>query len=179
MLMHHNQTFVAVVTLLGIMASLGWFTTAQAGGGGERRVPACFPVVSSLPKGGEFIGEILSLNLAVDEEGQLQASGVLFGNVTVHGATQQIAQMFDGVGVELRQAGRPKVCANVTLDFDPIYVDSLKLDVESQITRNSAPPRTCGFLLRPLLCLLAGLLNSSSPNEAVIQQLLDIINSLS
>ena len=68
MLMHHNKTFVAVVTLLGIMASLGWFTTVQAGGGGERRIPACFPVMSRLPEGGKFIGEILSLNLAVDEE---------------------------------------------------------------------------------------------------------------
>ena len=181
MLMHHNKTFVAVVTLLGIMVSLGWFATVQAGGGGERRIPACFPVVSSLPEGGEFIGVILSLNLTV-EEGQLQASGILFGDATVNGDTQSIAQMFDGVDVELRQAGRPKVCDNVILDFGQIHVDSplnLDVEVESQITRNSTPPRTCSFLLRPLLCLLAGLLNSSSPNETVIQHLLDAINKLS
>jgi hypothetical protein len=33
MLMHYNKTFVAVVTLLGIIASLGWFAAVQAGGG--------------------------------------------------------------------------------------------------------------------------------------------------
>jgi len=45
MLMHYNKTFVAVLTLLGIVASLGWFATVQAGGGGARCGVTLVPMV--------------------------------------------------------------------------------------------------------------------------------------
>ena len=39
MLMNYRKTFVAVLVLLGIVASMGWFATVQAGGAGELRFP--------------------------------------------------------------------------------------------------------------------------------------------
>jgi hypothetical protein len=134
--------------------------------------------VGRLPQG-TFIGELESSNLAVDEDGQLRASGVLFGKATVNGVTQTIGQTFTDVGVELLQAGQPNVCDILILDFDPIHVDQLDLDVDlSRITLNSTAPQSRGYLLGRFLCPLAGLLNSSSPNLTVIQQLLDAINEL-
>src|SRR5215475_9344497 len=39
MLMNYSKTLVAVLAPLGIVASMGWFATVQAGGAGERRAP--------------------------------------------------------------------------------------------------------------------------------------------
>src|SRR5207247_3335509 len=75
MVMSHGKTFMTVLSLLGMVASLNWPAVVQAGGSGE----CCRDLlVRGTVPGGRFTGTLEITGLAV-ENGQLLASGNLQG----------------------------------------------------------------------------------------------------
>jgi len=178
MVLSHYKTFMTILTLLGMVASLNWSTVAQAGTGGECiTCPLRLRVHGRVP-GGKFIGSLTIGDLTF-KDGQLLASGALAGVVTVQGVTQEIGGLgepatFTGVVMGLLQAGQGNVC-NLMLDFSPIHLYDFVIDLAPIILivhQHGVLP----VLL--LFCELADLLDSSPLNLSEIQQVLDEINYL-
>jgi hypothetical protein len=173
MVMSYGKTFMTVLTLLGMVVSLSWPAVVQAGGGGE----CCLALrVHGTVSGGMFTGRLTLTDLAV-EDGQLLASGFLGGTVKVRGVTQEtggigLSDTFTDVVVGLLQAGQPNVCDILILDFSPIHLGDLDIDLSPIFLTVHAH----GFPPGQLLCELADLLDSSPLNLPEIQQLLAEIN---
>lgn len=124
-----------------------------------------------------FVGTLNITELALNEAGQLVASGTLTGTTTIDGVTTTITQTFDDVVASLTGGGNGQ-CEILQLDLGPIFLDLLGLQVDLSaidldITAVSGP----GNLLGNLLCAVAGLLDGGGPLQA-IGALLDRINNL-
>ena len=135
------------------------------------------PVTGTLPGGGTFAGTLTITQFAVNQAGQLLASGVLTGMATQGTTVTQITQTFQNVLIDVTQQGRR--CRILFLDVGPIFLDVLGLQVSlSRIVLDITAVAGPGNLLGNLLCALVGLLDRNPLNLTAIQQLLNQINAI-
>jgi hypothetical protein len=138
------------------------------------------PVTGELADGGTFTGVLDITNMALNEAGQLVASGTLTGTATsAGGIVSEITQSFTDVVLGLL-GGRPGRCTILTLDLGPLHLDLLGLvvdlaPVELDVTAERGP----GKLLGNLLCAVAGLLdNPGGALSGLLRQINRILGSL-
>jgi hypothetical protein len=136
------------------------------------------PVTGTLPGGGTFEGLLDITSLALDENGQLVASGVLTGTATVGGVVTAITQSFTDILADLLGDGPGASCRILTLDLGPLNLDLLGLVVDlSAISLDVTAVPGAGNLLGNLLCAVAGLLDGPGALLRILD-LLDRINDL-
>jgi hypothetical protein len=124
-----------------------------------------------------FTGTLNITELALNEAGQLVASGTLTGTTTIDGVTTTVTQTFNDVVASLIGGGNGQ-CEILQLDLGPIFLDLLGLQVDlSAIDLDITAVSGAGNLLGNLLCAVAGLLDGGGPLQA-IGALLDRINNL-
>jgi hypothetical protein len=167
------RKFTFIVALVGILA----LATAPAVSAARPTQSALdsIPVTGTVP-GGTFTGALTITELALNEAGQLVASGTLVGSTTIGGVTTAIEQEFEDVTLGLVNAGTA-ACDILHLDIGPIFLDLLGLQVDlSEIVLDITAVPGPGNLLGNLLCSVAGLLDNGL--SGTLQGLIDLINNL-
>lgn len=150
--------------------------------------------VTGLLDGGIFEGTLSITELALNEAGDLVASGVLSGTVDQGGTLTEIEQTFQDVTLGLsetlggltaglmaaRGANESGVCDILYLELGPVFLDVLGLTVDlAQIELDIDAQRGSGNLLGNLLCELTGLLDGGIGGLLdSVEGLLDRINNL-
>jgi hypothetical protein len=124
---------------------------------GVRHVLKQIPVVGRLKHGGTFAGRLTVEELAVNELGQLAATGVLAGTATLEaGSATPVpprtviapASLFDLRGT----------CTTLVLDVEPIFLEPLRQEVTlGPITLDMHAVPKDEHLLGTTLCALARL----------------------
>lgn len=150
------------------------------------------PVTGDLVNG-VFEGTLTLTELALNEAGDLVASGTLTGTTNQNGTLTEIEQTFSNVTLGLsetldaiaglamdRAANEEGVCDILFLELGPIFLDVLGLTVDlSQIQLDVDAQRGQNNLLGNLLCELTGLLDGGIAGLLdQVQGLLDRINNL-
>jgi hypothetical protein len=130
-------------------------------------------VVGTVASDGVLHGVLTITRLALNETGQLVATGTLAGTA----GTQVIQDTFTAIADQFRQGDGPGVCEQLILDLAPSHLDELGLTVEvSRMTLDLTAQRGPDTLLGHLLCALTYLLENPSGNVSGIQMLLNAIN---
>jgi hypothetical protein len=130
-------------------------------------------VVGTVASEGVLHGVLTITRLALNETGQLVATGTLAGTA----GTQVIQDTLTALVDQFRQGNGPGVCAQLILDLAPAHLDGLGLTVEvSRLTLDLTAQRGPDALLGHLLCALTYLLENPSEHVSGIQILLNAIN---
>lgn len=154
------------------------------------------PVTGELEDGGIFEGTLTLTDLALDEAGNLVASGTLEGAVrladgTLQGVTQSFSNVMIGLAESLdalatngfttmqRSPNEEGTCDILFLEVGPIFLDLLGLTVDlSEIVLDIDAERGEGNLLGNLLCAVVGLLDQDPLDLDALNNLLDRISNL-
>ena len=130
-------------------------------------------VVGTVAGDGVLHGVLTITRLALNETGQLVATGTLAGTA----GTQVIQDTFTAIADQFRQGDGPGVCEQLILGLALAHLDGLGLTVEvSRMTLDLTAQRGPDTLLGHLLCALTYLLENPSGNVSGIQILLNAIN---
>jgi len=130
-------------------------------------------VVGTVVGDGALHGVLTITGLALNETGQLVATGTLAGTA----GTQVIQDTLTAMADQFRREEALGVCAQLILDLAPARLDGLGLTVEvSRMTLDLTEQRGPDTLLGHLLCALTYLLEHPSRHVSGIQILLDAIN---
>jgi hypothetical protein len=166
------------ITLPLLVALLGMLVLAPLTVQAQSNPLSNIHVTTQLPGGGTFTGVLSIVSLAVNDAGQLLASGTLVGTARVGNVVTAINQTFTDVVATLTQPGQG-TCNILFLDLGPIHLDLLGLNIDlSRVVLNITAQQGPGNLLGNLLCALVGLLDNPTANLTAIQALLDVINQL-
>jgi hypothetical protein len=130
-------------------------------------------VVGTVTGDGALHGVLTITGLALNETGQLVATGTLAGTA----GTQVIQETWTAIAAQFRQGEGPGVCAQLLLDLAPAYLDGVGLTVEvGRLTLDLTAQRGPDALLGQLLCALTYLLENPSMHVSGMQILLNAIN---
>jgi len=130
-------------------------------------------VVGTVAGDGALHGVLTITQLALNETGQLVATGTLAGTA----GTQVIQDTLTAIADQFRREEGPGFCAQLILDLAPAHLDGLGLTVEvSRMTLDLTAQSGPDTLLGHLLCALTYLLENPSGHVSGIQILLNVIN---
>src|SRR5262249_14692158 len=161
------------IMLLGLAALLGLGVLLPLAVEAQSHPLRSIVVVGTVAGDGSLHGVLTITRLALNDTGQLVATGTLVGTV----GTQMMQDTLTAIAAQFRQGEGPGVCAQLILDLAPARLDGLGRTVEvAQMTLDLTAQHGPDMLLGHLLCALTYLLENPSGNVSGIQIFLNAIN---
>lgn len=201
---HTSFLYAVLVAFLMMTVSASYADSDRGRENNENKMPRStllnnVQVTGVLSDGGNFSGRLTITSLAMNEAGQLVASGFLKGKADGKDVNQSFANVVSKLSGSTTTASNSKsisdallsffvppaqaaTCNVLFLDLGPLALNLLGLTVDlSQITLDINAVTGAGNLVGNLLCAVVGLLDGVTLNAAVIgiiNNILGVISSL-
>ncbi len=158
---------------LGLAALLGLGIGLSLAGEAQSHPLRQLVVVGTVAGDGAVHGVLTITRLALNETGQLVATGTLAGTA----GPQVIQDTWTAIAAQFRQGEGSSLCVQLLLELAPAHLEGLGLTVEvTRLTLDLTAQRGPDAVLGHLLCVLTYFLEHPSEHASGMQFLLNTIN---